>query len=100
MSRNSIIVLIYHRHKLLKLIFNSNLRILSFLNTPSGLIIAAVKANKNSSSKTYEYYWLSEIQLNIWKLPCNIYAMFRSYDHLQVEIYLLGFTRLTTDPLF
>jgi hypothetical protein len=26
--------------------------------------------------------------------------MFRSYDHLQVEIYLLGFTRLTTDPLF
>jgi hypothetical protein len=22
--------------------------------------------------------------------------MFRSYDHLQVEIYLLGFTRLTT----
>jgi hypothetical protein len=26
--------------------------------------------------------------------------MFRSYDHLQVEIYLLGFTRLTADPLF
>jgi hypothetical protein len=22
------------------------------------------------------------------------------YDHLQAEIYLLGFTRLTTDPLF
>jgi hypothetical protein len=26
--------------------------------------------------------------------------MFRSYDHLQAEIYLLGFTRLTTDPFF
>jgi hypothetical protein len=26
--------------------------------------------------------------------------MFRSYDHLPAEIYLLGFTRLTTDPLF
>jgi hypothetical protein len=26
--------------------------------------------------------------------------MFRSYDHLQAEIYLLGFTGLTTDPLF
>jgi hypothetical protein len=26
--------------------------------------------------------------------------MIRSYDHLQVEIYLIGFTRLTTDPLF
>jgi hypothetical protein len=25
--------------------------------------------------------------------------MIRSYDHLQVAIYLLGFTRLTTDPL-
>jgi hypothetical protein len=24
--------------------------------------------------------------------------MFRSYDHLQAEIYALGFTRLTTDP--
>jgi hypothetical protein len=29
----------------------------------------------------------------------NFY-IFRSYDHLQVEIHLLGFTRLTTDPLF
>jgi hypothetical protein len=26
--------------------------------------------------------------------------MFRSYDHLQAEIYLIGFTRLTTDQLF
>jgi hypothetical protein len=26
--------------------------------------------------------------------------MFRSYDHLQEEIYLLGFTRLETNPLF
>jgi hypothetical protein len=25
--------------------------------------------------------------------------MFRSYDHRQAKIYLLGFTRLTTDPL-
>jgi hypothetical protein len=29
-------------------------------------------------------------------LNCYI---FRSYDHLQVEIYLLGFTRLTMDSL-
>jgi hypothetical protein len=26
--------------------------------------------------------------------------MFRSYDHLQAEMHLLGFTRLTTDPFF
>jgi hypothetical protein len=26
--------------------------------------------------------------------------MFRSYDHLQAEIYLLVFTQLTMDPLF
>jgi hypothetical protein len=26
--------------------------------------------------------------------------MFRSYDHLEEEIYLLGFTGLTTDSLF
>jgi hypothetical protein len=26
--------------------------------------------------------------------------MFRPYDHLQREIYLLGFTRVTMDPLF
>jgi hypothetical protein len=26
--------------------------------------------------------------------------MFRSYDHLQAEIYLLELTLLTTDPLF
>jgi hypothetical protein len=26
--------------------------------------------------------------------------MFRSYNHLQVEIYLLEFIRLTTDSLF
>jgi hypothetical protein len=26
--------------------------------------------------------------------------MFRSYDHLQVEIFLLEITLLTTDPLF
>jgi hypothetical protein len=26
--------------------------------------------------------------------------MFRSYDHLQVEIYLLELTLLATDPLF
>jgi hypothetical protein len=29
----------------------------------------------------------------------NFY-MSRSYDHLKAEIYLLGYTRLTTDPLF
>jgi hypothetical protein len=28
------------------------------------------------------------------------YYIFWSYDHLQEEIYLLGFTRLTMDPLF
>jgi hypothetical protein len=29
----------------------------------------------------------------------NCYIL-RSYDHLQVKIYLLAFTRLTTHPLF
>jgi hypothetical protein len=43
MFRNTIIFLKYHRQKLLTLIFSLSLRIMRFLNTPSGLIIAVVK---------------------------------------------------------
>jgi hypothetical protein len=44
MFRNTIIVLIYNRHRLLELTFSLRLRkILSFMNSPSRFIIAAIK---------------------------------------------------------
>jgi hypothetical protein len=45
-----------------------------------------------STQRSYRTFFTIYYYLNCY--------MFRSCDHLRAKIHLLGFTRLTTDPLF
>jgi hypothetical protein len=61
-----------------------------------GTYTAQVMEGRGVIPSTQRYY---RRVFTIYYYYLNCY-MFPSYDHLQIEIYLLGFTRLTTDPLF
>jgi hypothetical protein len=49
--------------------------------------------------KMREFFRLRNVTIVGFYYLSNCY-MFRSYDHLQTEIYLLELTLLTTNPLF